>query len=147
MLYLNGVKSTIVDDYSGTGYSSAMLDASKKVKAINASLAIEMHFNSASSSASGHEWLHWETSKNGLKLAECFRDSFKKSFPASKDRGLKAITKNDRGGAWLRLTHCPSVICEPFFGSNIADSSQFATDAGVKKLARSYCVAILDYMV
>jgi N-acetylmuramoyl-L-alanine amidase len=43
------------------------------------------------------------------------------TFPEAKRRGLKAIRDNDRGGMFLKLTHCPSVICEPFFGSNADD--------------------------
>lgn len=36
-------------------------------------------------------------------------------------RGTKPRTSADRGGEFLRLTHCPAVICEPFFGDNAAD--------------------------
>jgi N-acetylmuramoyl-L-alanine amidase len=35
-------------------------------------------------------------------------------------------TTSQRGGQFLRGTHCPAVICEPFFGSNQAEWTYFA---------------------
>lgn len=146
MLFLNGVKSVIIDDYQGNGYGSAMANVAADVKAKGATVAVELHFNSASPSASGNEWLYWSTSKNGQRLADCFNRSFNTAFPMSKERGMKPITPSDRGGAFLRNTHCPSIITEPFFGSNYRDSLTFATDSGAMKLARSYCIALLEFL-
>jgi N-acetylmuramoyl-L-alanine amidase len=146
MLFLNGAKSHIFDDYKGSGYGSAMVNVSADVKAKKAIIAIELHFNSASESANGHEWLFWQSSLNGQRLAKCFHSAFSKAFPESTNRGLKPITPKDRGGAFLRYTHCPAIITEPFFGSNYRDSLPFATESGAIKLARVYCTAILDYL-
>ena len=146
MLFLNGVKSVIIDDYKGNGYGSAMSNLAADVKDKGAKLAIELHFNSSSTAANGHEWLYWDNSWRGKRLAECFHESFKKAFPDSQDRGLKSISPDDRGGAFLKLTHCPAIITEPFFGSNYKDSLPFATESGAMKLARVYCTAILDYL-
>ena len=146
MLFLNGVKSVIIDDYNGNGYGSAMSNLAEDIRAKNAILAIELHFNSAQPSANGHEWLFWESSINGQKLAKCFKSSFSKAFPDALNRGLKPINQKDRGGAFLKLTHCPAIITEPFFGSNYRDSLPFATESGAMKLARVYCDALLTYM-
>jgi N-acetylmuramoyl-L-alanine amidase len=146
MLFLNGVKSVIIDDYKGAGYGAAMTNVGADIKAKKATLAIELHFNSANPEANGHEWLFWEASQNGQKIAKCFHSAFSKAFPDATNRGLKPITSKDRGGAFLRYTHCPSILTEPFFGSNYRDSLPFASDSGAMKLARVYCTALLDYL-
>ena len=59
MLFLNGVKSVIIDDYKGAGYGSAMTNLAADIQAKKATLAIELHFNAAHPEANGHEWLFW----------------------------------------------------------------------------------------
>tara|TARA_B100000579_G_C22711882_1_gene794983 strand:- start:870 stop:1100 length:231 start_codon:yes stop_codon:yes gene_type:complete len=39
------------------------------------------------------------------------------TFPLFTSRGIKFRRKGHRGAGFLRLTHCPAVIAEPFFGS------------------------------
>ncbi len=138
MLDLNGIKSVILDDYKGNGYGSAMADVARQVKEAKASLAIELHFNSASPEATGHEWLYWHTSLIGGRIAKKFDSEFSKEFPTIKSRGVKAITKKDRGGKFLELTHCPALILEPFFGSSVLDCSRI----NVKGIAEAYAKAI-----
>lgn len=138
LLCSNGIESVILDDYKGNGYGSAMVDAARQVKGVKASLAIELHFNSASPSATGHEWLYWHTSEVGRQAAGKFDAEFSKAFPAMKKRGLKAITSKDRGGKFLELTHCPALILEPFFGSNVRD----CTEIDIERLAGAYAKAI-----
>ena len=137
-LAARSIRSKIIDQYGGNGYGSAMNDVSKQVKEIGASLAIELHFNSASPEATGHEWLYWHTSEIGQKIAGKFDSEFSKVFPAMKKRGLKAITKKDRGGKFLELTHCPALILEPFFGSSVLDCARI----NVKGIAEAYAKAI-----
>jgi N-acetylmuramoyl-L-alanine amidase len=132
----------IISDYKGVGYSSAMRDAASQVKDIHASLAVELHFNSASPSATGHEWLHWHSSVSGRKLAQAFHDSFAKDFPDIKSRGLKPLAAGSRGSEFVRLTHCPAIITEPFFGSNETDCSQITAT----RVAESYTKAILKFI-
>jgi N-acetylmuramoyl-L-alanine amidase len=130
----------IISDYKGVGYSSAMRDAASQVKDIHASLAVELHFNSASPSATGHEWLYWHSSVGGRKLAQVFHDSFAKDFPDIKSRGLKPLAAGSRGSEFVRLTHCPAIITEPFFGSNETDCFQITPT----RVAESYSKAILS---
>lgn len=133
-----GIRSKIIDQYAGNGYGSAMADVARQVKDARASLAIELHFNSASPEANGHEWLYWHSSLIGEKVAGKFDAEFTKAFPGIKRRGLKAITKKDRGGKFLELTHCPAIILEPFFGSSVQDCSKVT----VEGLAEAYTRAI-----
>lgn len=111
----------VYDTYEGGGYTSAMRWLARKLKDDGAELAVELHFNSASPAATGHEWLYWNSSEKGRLLARSLRDSMEDSFPMFTSRGIKPREKGSRGAAFLRLTHCPAVIAEPFFGSNKDD--------------------------
>ncbi len=111
----------VYDSYSGNGYTSSMKWLARKLRDDNVDIAVELHFNSATPSATGHEWLYWETSEQGRLLARSLRDSMEDSFPTLTSRGIKGRRKGSRGAAFLRLTHCPAVIAEPFFGSNRCD--------------------------
>lgn len=137
-----GEDSRIISDYEGAGYSSAMRDVAKQVREIHASLAVELHFNAASPSANGHEWLYWHTSPNGKRLAQVFHDSFSDDFPSIKSRGIKPLSAGSRGSEFVRLTHCPAILTEPFFGTNTKDCSQITAT----RVAESYTKAILKFI-
>lgn len=137
-----GEDCTVISDYAGNGYSAAMRDVAGQVKAVHASLAIELHFNAASPSANGHEWLYWTSSAAGKRLAQAFHDAFAPDFPGIKSRGIKPLSPGDRGAEFVRLTHCPSILAEPFFGTNTNDCSQITAN----RLAESYCKAIMNYL-
>ena len=138
----NGIPSRIVSDYKGGGYGYAMQDAADQVKDMRASIALELHFNSASPSASGHEWIYWHSSASGRALAEAFRGQFGKDYPNIKQRPLRGITAQMRGGLFLRYTYCPSLILEPFFGSSESDCRQVTPEG----IAKSYAKALISTM-
>jgi N-acetylmuramoyl-L-alanine amidase len=140
----HGVEAVLVDDYSGTGYPSAMRWLASTLRRRGVTLAVELHFNSAeNANARGHEWLFWHTSRAGMRLAVCLQAAMDAAFPSLLRRGVKGITGADRGGMFLRLTHCPAVICEPFFGSHAGDW-QVATE-GAERLADALASAITTY--
>lgn len=139
-----GHDTALMDKYEGTSYSSAMLWLAQHLKEIKADVAVELHFNSAGPMATGYEFLHWFCSPKGLTLASKVAASFAKFFPTQKNRGLKAINAVDRGGLFLRKTHCPAIICEPFFGSNEKDSEFFS--AHREELARAYAEGIVNWL-
>ena len=116
----------IYNTYEGNGYTSAMRGLARKRKKDGAEFAIELHFNAASPVATGHEWLYWNSSEKGRLLARSLRDVMEDSFPQLTSRGIKGRGKGSRGASFLRLTHCPAVIAEPFFGTN-TDDWQLAT--------------------
>ncbi len=140
-----GHNAILVDLYDGPSYGSAMRWLSLHLKEIKADVAIELHFNSAGSMATGFEFLYCGVSPKGLTLASKLSASFAKAFPEQKSRGLKALNKNDRGGTFVMKTHCPAVICEPFFGSNRKDSDFFS--AHREELAKAYAEGILNWLV
>lgn len=134
----------VVDEYHGTGYTDAMKWLASHLDGRGAKLAIELHFNASSGGARGHEWLHWGSSLKSQTFAEALHDSFKASFPAMKDRGVKAKSSSDRGAEFLRLTKCPAVIAEPFFGDNTEDW-QTATQSK-EEIAKAIARGIIHYL-
>ena len=141
----SGHSTVLVDRYEGTSYSSAMLWLAKRLKELKVDAAIELHFNSAGPMATGYEFLHWFCSPRGLTLASKVSTSFAKAFPEQRNRGLKSINAADRGGLFLRKSHCPALICEPFFGSNAKDTAFFS--AHREELARAYANGLVNWLV
>jgi N-acetylmuramoyl-L-alanine amidase len=143
-LELLGVQSFVVDEYEGNGYGAAMRWVSSHLEQKHASLALELHFNAANGGARGHEWLFWASSKRSSRLATCLLARYQTAFPEIPMRGIKPKTAGDRGAEFLKLTHCPSVICEPFFGDNKED---WQTAISRKPdIARAIAAGIHDYL-
>jgi N-acetylmuramoyl-L-alanine amidase len=144
LLHEAGHDSVLIDKYEGSGYAPAMMWLTKHIKELKADVAVELHFNSAGPYANGHEFLHWFSSPKGASLAANLSESLVKFFPNQKDRGLKSINAEDRGGLFLRKTHCPAVICEPFFGSNPTENLYFSNRK--EELAKAYTEGILKWV-
>lgn len=142
-LRIRGIESEVIDHYKGNGYTAAMHDAAAQIAHYGADIALELHFNSADASANGFEYLFWHNSNKGARLAASLLGAHTKAFPQFKNRGPKPIDANDRGGSFLRLTNCPAVICEPFFGSNEHEWDFYSTN--YSKLAEVYADAIVTY--
>ena len=133
----------VIDEYNGGSYSSAICWVSDYLTKLGVNVAVELHFNSAGPFAEGHEWLHWFRSTKGQRLASCFNHAFKQAFPNSKVRGVKPADKEDRGSLFLRITRCPSVILEPFFGSNKKETEFYTKNKSA--IAAAYAKALTDY--
>ena len=118
-----GFEAMLIDRYAQTGYGRSMEMLCASLKSQGVEVVIELHFNSSERpGATGHEWLHWHASVPGRALAQCLDRRMCETFPEHKRRGLKPIrTEQERGGTFLMRTHCPAVICEPFFGNNPDD--------------------------
>ena len=135
-----GIDASIVDDYRRSSYSSAIRNCAQILKDDGVTHAIELHFNSAGPSAHGHEWLHWGGSRGGQALAKALERSFSIAFPSTRSRGLKAKKSGDRGSLFLRSTHCPAIIAEPFFGSSQSDWRTFRN--AQREVARAIAAGI-----
>lgn len=140
-----GVESAIFDVYRGSGYTAAMTDLAAQVKKYGADIAIELHFNSSDSvQSNGYEYLHWHNSKNGTRLATLFLSEHGRYFPKFRARGLVKIdSEKKRGGGFLKRTHCPAVILEPFFGSNPKEWEHYS--GNMNRVADMYVSAITKY--
>jgi len=141
-----GVDCFTVLTYQGSGYGAAMSWLARYLLEQKATAAIEFHFNAADGRASGHETLHWANSVRGVTLAKDIDLALDDEFRGQADRGLKAITRADRGAAFLCLTHCPATIVEPFFGDNSQEWSLFNSPDGIERLVEAYYNGITNWI-
>ena len=138
------IPAIVIDRYAGTGYGAAMRWLAATLRDQSARLALELHFNDSDDPQSnGHEFLHWGPSTAGHALATDISAEMCLQLPAIRRRGVVAIGPADRGAEFLRLTSCPAVICEPFFGSNKSDFQQ--ATAGQLKIARAIAHGIASF--
>lgn len=136
----NGYEVLVISEIPEDTYPAAMTWAAQKIKQFGADLALELHFNaSGSHQARGHEWLYWSSSRKGKRVAEAFETAMASRW-AGPNRGTKAKGPGDRGAHFLSKTHCPAIICEPFFGDN-QDDWVYWKNAG-ERLADIYAEAI-----
>ena len=138
-----GVDYAIYDQYPCRSYTGAINYIARKMECDGVTAAVELHFNAATPSANGHEWLHWHTSSGGKRLATALKDQMEGIYPDMKSRGLKPRVSRQRGSAFLRKTKCTAVIAEPFFGSNAAEWRMINNDRG--RLAGVYAKALVGF--
>ena len=141
--WASGGNYVIYDQYPYKSYTGGINYLARKLIEDNIDAVIELHFNSASPSASGHEWLYWHTSKGGKKFASILSDEMATAFPDMKVRGAKPRGRNQRGSYLLRKVRPVAVIAEPFFGSNAEEWKMINSNRG--KLAGVYARAITNY--
>lgn len=136
----------VIDYYQGKGYGGAMRWLATELQSREIGAAIELHFNSASATARGHEWLFWHNSNAGKRLAESLYYETRLQLPPNiiPARGIKPIA-NGRGDEFLRRMHCPAIIAEPFFGSN-ADDWKLATEKK-EKIALAIANGLAEWVV
>ncbi len=116
-----GEACTMIGAYQGTSYGLAMTWLAGRLKDLRATVCVELHFNDADASASGHQWLYCSGSPRGKRLAQLFDGRMQAAFPTLHARGTVGLGKDDRGWGFVYGTPCLAVICEPFFGSNQSD--------------------------
>lgn len=91
-----------------------------EVNRLGVEASVELHFNgSNSAAATGTETLTSGT-RNSVRLATSMQHHIVNAL-GLRDRGLKVIGRNGRGGASLWSGVPPAVLLEPYFGSNAGD--------------------------
>ena len=139
-----GIASVIIDDYPSESYGGAMRWLAREIDKHKVDVAIELHFNSfSSSSAEGYEYLYYAHSAAGKKLALCLLKAHQSKSASQKDRGAKPIERKNRGGHFVTMVKPPAVICEPFFGSSPKEWVLFGQKPEV--VADIYANGIFDY--
>lgn len=113
-----------------------------QINATNCDICISLHANAYNKIASGTEVLYWHTSSRGKKLASILQDNIVGCL-GLRDRGIKPLENNSRGGSQLRKTSMPTVIIEPFFIDN--DVDYMIADECCKELAKSIAEAVEEY--
>lgn len=125
------------------GYAKEIDRVYSEANALRVSGTVELHFNSSiSSSASGTEVLTSGT-RNSMILCNLLQDHMTIALKL-KSRGVKQVTKQQRGGRSLWVGNSPAALIEPFFGSNYHDCTVVDTnrDKFVKAL-HDACTAFL----
>ena len=103
-----------------SGYSTEIDQVYGEANNLHVSATVELHFNaSASPSATGTEVLTSGT-RNSMILCNLMQETLTKTLRL-KSRGVKQVTKQQRGGRSLWAGYSPAALIEPFFGSNRHD--------------------------
>ena len=98
-----------------SGYSHQMDNLHKRIDDWGADVSIEFHFNSfRKPETNGNEVLY--CSMGGKRIADIFDEALD-TLP-NRDRGVKKVTKKDRGGGFCCKGNSYAIILEPFFGSH-----------------------------
>ena len=95
-----------------------------EVNELNPDLVIELHLNSAENSdIQGCETLYYHSSSKGKHIAEIIQRNLVETI-GIKNRGIKPIKREDRGGYLLQKTKAPAVIVEGFFISGVKSTEE-----------------------
>ena len=136
---LDPARYVIVRRTAGTGEIGR---AYAEVDRLGVAASVELHFNSAeAASATGTETLTSGTS-NSARLARGVQVAMVRAL-GLRDRGVKVIARNGRGGASLWTGKPPAILIEPYFGSNPTDCA--AADRNFSALARAIHEACVAY--
>lgn len=112
------------DSYN-LGYRKMVKRNADKMNKKDYKLILELHYNAASPSANGAEGVYYFRNKKTKELSQLFADLMHEKF-GMKKRGPKAlVSKNDRGFWAVYYPYAPTIILEPFFGSNKRDVERF----------------------
>ncbi|WP_422049925.1 N-acetylmuramoyl-L-alanine amidase [Shimia sp.] len=98
-------------------YRRELREVYRQVDEWGAEASCELHFNSHSTtSATGTETL-----TSGTPLSRQFAMAVQREMLDAlglRDRGLKTVSRTDRGGKSLFVGRAPAILIEPFFGSS-----------------------------
>ncbi len=109
------------------GYTERVKETAKKINKIDFDLVICLHFNSSENrQANGCETLYYFNSQKSRDFAYSFSETVSDwTNIRVRNNGLKALTQSkDRGFAAVYYTKAPTILIEPFFGSNQMDCSK-----------------------
>lgn len=126
--HITGIAIFTHSPYIGS-YTQRIKYTAKFLDEGNFDLVMELHFNSAIPQANGCETLYYFRSKKGKFYAEVFSSmvAFNTNIRL-RNRGLKAlINRNDRGFASVYYPKAPTILIEPFFGSNEKDCKEIGS--------------------
>lgn len=90
-----------------------------EVNSLNGDYLISCHFNAFNGKTQGTEVLYSHVSQRGKRFALVAKDFLEKHLGLN-DRGIKAITPEDRGGSILNKTKPVAILLEPFFLDNVS---------------------------
>lgn len=148
MLEDRGIRCQMIDRYPRQGYGEAMTWLAGECRRLSAEAVLELHFNAATPQAHGAEYLVWPGSVGGTALARSIIAAHRSEVPATtfrRDAGVYPRSSGN-GAQFLRVTPCPAVLTEPFFGTNAQEWGVYGTDQGKERLASIYADGIANWL-
>lgn len=132
--------SVFYHDSSISSYTERIKNTASKINKVDFDLVIELHFNAASESANGCETLYYYNSKKGAKYAKAFsRTVNDRTGIKLRNNGLKPLVNSkDRGFASVYYTTAPTILIEPFFGSNEEDVERIVSAKNVSIIINEF---------
>lgn len=121
-------------------YTARIKNTAEKLNKINLDLVIEMHFNAATPQAHGCETLYYYNSKTSRSYAKVFSETvYNWTGIKLRNNGLKAlVNKHDRGFASVYYPNAPTILIEPFFGSNKEDCEKIGDAKNVACIIQDF---------
>ncbi len=133
---------------ASSSYLKEIAKAYEAVASWGADCAIELHFNSASADASGSEVLCRQNSLDARALASHVAEELQGALGLELRHGgtgVKVVGPGERGaGSLYALDNAPTIIVEPFFGSNPTECLKVAA-LGEQVLALAYLRGVRDW--
>jgi len=129
------------NDKNIRSYTERIKNTASKINKYPFDLVIELHFNSVNDErVSGCETLFYHSSTNGKKYAQLFSDTISELTGIKKrNNGLKPLSNsNDRGFASVYYTTAPTILIEPFFGSNESDCEKIQSPENMACLINEF---------
>ena len=124
-------------------YTKEIKEVYRELTNWEADISIELHFNSfKKQTANGTETLS-SGSKHSLLLSNITQKHMVKNLKL-KDRGIRILHSGNRGYGSVTSAPMPSILVEPFFGSNKKDLDRI-DEIGIEPLAKSYIDSCVEY--
>lgn len=124
-----------------SGYKTRIKNTASKINKYPFDLVVELHFNHfRSAGANGCETLYYYASRKGREYAKIFSDTVSKETGIkSRNGGLKALANiHDRGFASVYYTTAPTILIEPFFGSNENDCKRIKSPQNMARIIKEF---------
>jgi hypothetical protein len=129
-----------------SSYADEIRSVYDEVADWKADCVLELHFNALDARATGTEMLFLDGAKGGRSLAANLVSEVGEllRLKVRHGDGLVPLSRGMRGYSSVAALSVPTVLCEPFFGSNPSDCTAAAV-AGEDGLARAYLRAVRDW--
>lgn len=130
-------------DSNISGYTTRIKETANKLNKKEYKLVISLHFNSFfETNENGVETLYYYNSKVGKHYSILF-NNFMYNKTGITNRGVKALrNKKDRGFAMCYYPKAPTILIEPFFGSNENDCKKIQSPQNLGNLLNEFIYQI-----
>jgi len=127
------------------GYTNRVKETASKLNKIDFDLVVELHFNASSNpQANGCETLYWHKSEKGKEYAKIFSECVHNhSGIKLRSNGLKPLVyPSERGYGSVYYPKAPTILIEPFFGTNSGDCQKIGTSRNMSTIINNFITKI-----